>query len=391
MNILMLLFQKFPTDIRVEKECKSLIKEGHNIFIIARGNKKTEKVINGMKVIYLKDSFFDKIFYRMIFLRPLLLKKIKRVVEKNDIDVIHVHDLPLVKTGYFCAQKFNLKIVADLHEIYPLNRKAQSKRKLSFKEKIDFLLLSIKRYENYEQEILAKMDKIIIVTEESLPRFNNKIPRKKIHIVSNVVDTERIEDMKTFNKIVDKYEDSFVFGYIGGVAPHRGIDTSIKAMQYIKDDNIKLVIVGGGRQLPYLKKMAENIGVFEKIDFVGVVPFEEVPSYIKSFDVCLVPHNDFEHTQQALPHKLFQYMYLRKPVLVSSCKPLKRVVSETSAGLIFRCSDPSDMAKKMDEMSRSKKLNEFGNNGYKWTVKKYNVKNEGKKLIKLYQDLEKNK
>jgi glycosyltransferase involved in cell wall biosynthesis len=384
----MLLYDRFPPDIRVEKEVKTLVRKGHKIFLIARDKKEHIKNMTGMKVIYLREKKIDFLFFCLNFTRPRLVNEIRGIIKKYDIDVIHIHDLPLVKTGYLAAKSFdNVFTVADLHEIYPLNRKAQRCRRLSFNEKISLFFLSFQRYERYERNILDKVDKIIIVTEESLLRFTSWIPRSKIHVVSNVVDIERIKDMKIFYKIVDKYKNSFVFGYMGGVAPHRGIDTSIKAMQYIKNKKIRLVIVGWGRQLFDLKKLAEDIGVSDKIDFVGKVPFEEVPSYIKSFDVCLVPHNDFEHTQQALPHKLFQYMYLKKPVLVSDCKPLKRVVSETKAGLIFKASDPGDMAKKMEDMFNYKRLEEFGKNGHKWTVKKYNWKKEGYKLIELFKEL----
>ena len=48
------------------------------------------------------------------------------------------------------------------------------------------------------------------------------------------------------------------------------------------------------------------------------------------------PHEDFEHTQTTVPHKLFQYMMGRKTVLVSDCAPLKRIIGDNEAGYVFK-------------------------------------------------------
>ena len=40
-------------------------------------------------------------------------------MEKNKIEVLHVHDLPLVGVALAVAKKYGIKVVADLHENYP--------------------------------------------------------------------------------------------------------------------------------------------------------------------------------------------------------------------------------------------------------------------------------
>ena len=42
------------------------------------------------------------------------------VAEVGPFDVIHVHDLPLVKTAQRAASKMGAGVVADMHENYPM-------------------------------------------------------------------------------------------------------------------------------------------------------------------------------------------------------------------------------------------------------------------------------
>ena len=70
-----------------------------------------------------------------------------------------------------------------------------------------------------------------------------------------------------------------------------------------------------------------------------------MPSYIAASAVCLVPHLANPHTEATIPHKLFQYMLMGKPVVVSSCRPLRRIVEETGAGLVYASGDSADLAK----------------------------------------------
>ena len=117
------------------------------------------------------------------------------------------------------------------------------------------------------------------------------------------------------------------------------MDTSIKAVKFIKDkiENFKLLIVGAKRsERVEIENLISKLNIENYVEIINWVPFEKVNQYIKHSKVCLVPHNDFEHTQTTIPHKLFQYMMMGKPVIVSDCKPLKRVVNETESGLVLR-------------------------------------------------------
>ena len=87
-------------------------------------------------------------------------------------------------------------------------------------------------------------------------------------------------------------------------------------------------------------------------------------SYMAFADVNLIPHNRNGHTDNTIPHKLYQGMMVGKPVLVSDAPPLKRVVEKLNSGLVFEGGNSKDFANKVEALYLNKVLyDQLGKNG----------------------------
>jgi glycosyltransferase involved in cell wall biosynthesis len=242
---------------------------------------------------------------------------------------------------------------------------------------------------------LERSKRIIVVVPEALRRIinNYRIPKDRTVIVSNTEDETTFDLGEPDQEIVRRYDHGWVASYVGGIGPHRGIDTAIRAAAIVgrRIADFKLLIVGGGRGRR--EKMLE-MGVAAKAsDFIEVVewvPYEKVNSYIAASQACLVPHNNFEHTQTTVPHKLFQYMIMAKPVVVSSCAPLKRIVEETRAGLVFRANDAAALAHCLIDLHADDNgcVKRFGENGRRAALGPYAWRHDAKRLVDMYRELE---
>jgi glycosyltransferase involved in cell wall biosynthesis len=103
----------------------------------------------------------------------------------------------------------------------------------------------------------------------------------------------------------------------------------------------------------------------------------------------LVPHNDSEHTQTTVPHKLFQYMIAGKPVIVSDVRPLKRIIEETHSGLVFKANDPRSLAQALINLCYTPGLGEqSGHNGRQASTGPYAWRHDARRLINLYRKIE---
>lgn len=78
---------------------------------------------------------------------------------------------------------------------------------------------------------------------------------------------------------------------IGRLDPRKRIDVLIKAFGQIlsKYDNLFLLIGGKGKEEEYLKKLAKDRGVAERVKFLGFIPDSELFDYYAACDVFAFP------------------------------------------------------------------------------------------------------
>ena len=114
---------------------------------------------------------------------------------------------------------------------------------------------------------------------------------------------------------------------------------------------------------------------------------EKAFDYIKKSHIGIVPHKDTALTQTTIPHKLFMYMALGRPVLVSDVSPLKRVVEDAKNGMVFKADDPRDMASCLTEMHDYDALMNFSKNGRLAAETTYSWEKDKARLLNLYEEL----
>lgn len=399
-HILMLLESSFPPDIRVEKEINTLTKNSFTVSILCyRKNKhKTKHIFNNATVLnYISQSYFQRIKAKLsmlfTFIHPNFLAEMKLFYDQKPFDMIHVHDLPLSKTA-LTFQKYHpkIKVILDFHENYPEALLVWNEWNKGLKTCINkYIFHRYKRWLHYEKKVIAQADHVIAVVKEMKERLINihNVSENQISIVSNT-EPKSFDQLPIDQTIMNTYKNDFIISYIGGFGPHRGIDTAILGMSKLKQNiPIKLLLIGKGNHdiESKFKSLIKSNHLSEHVLILGWQPFEKVSSYIAASNICIVPHKNNPHTANTVPHKLFQYMMKGKPVLVSSCAPLKRIVEETQSGLVFEADNPRDFAKKvMLFFDNPKLLQQSSENGKLATSKNiYNWQHDAHNLLKVYK------
>jgi len=252
-------------------------------------------------------------------------------------------------------------------------------------------LLITKLLEIEEKICVNLSTKIIVVVEEEAKRLvKMNVPLEKIEVISNTVDSEEIcySDNNVSSPLVG-FEDKFILCYVGGFSKHRGLDTLVKAMPLIlsKMPNTHLLLIGDGIMKNKLLELCKSLNIEEKVTFTGWIPLEEALDYIKISDICVIPYHKTKQTNKSFPHKLSQYMYLGKPILVSDVNSLKRIVEENRCGVVFKAGNPDDLARKIINAKYKGILSELGRKGRIAAITKYNWKITSQKLVALYNQL----
>ena len=192
---------------------------------------------------------------------------------------------------------------------------------------------------------------------------------------------------------VADYDDEVVVGYVGSFGPHRGLETAIDAMPELLEarPDARLLLVGSAGEEAYdeaLRQRCRDRGIEDRVTFTGWVDLQDVPNYIAACDVPFVVHERNPHTATTVPHKLFQYMALRKPVLVSTVPTLARPVAEYDAG---HAVDPGDTAAFADacvELGTDReRYAEMAANARRAVEERYNWARAGERLVAVYDGL----
>ena len=118
-----------------------------------------------------------------------------------------------------------------------------------------------------------------------------------INVVPNGIDLDKFERNEENEERINKYrkennlEDTFVLLSLGRVAEEKSIDVLLKgyAEFLAKKPTVKtkMLIVGDGPSKPNLEKLAFDLKISEHVDFIGKVPYTDVPFYYQLADLYL--------------------------------------------------------------------------------------------------------
>ena len=390
-RILMVLDKPFPPDIRVLNEAVMLVEAGFKVCVLSIGpdNRPDRETFRGIEIIRHQMSAQLRNKLRGLagtvplltqFLRWLLM----RVRTEFPYDALHMHDLYLVGGGLAAGRRVGVPVVADLHEnwVQALSLYAWSTRLPGR------LLVSRSRWETLEKRWLQEAAKVIVVVQEARQRVEELgIAPSKLIVTPNTIKIEDFEQYPLVPEIVESVESPFTIVYTGGIDLHRGLDTVVRAMPSVLGSiPARLVIVGDGSTRGELVSLAEDLGVSDHITFTGWQPQKHMRSYIAGSQVCVVPHAKGGQNDAALPHKLFHYMYMKRPVVVTACRPLKRIVQEAQCGLVCSPGDPRSMAEALIRLYRDphERL-QMGRSGHRAVTERHNWDHTARAMVRMYE------
>ena len=396
MNILMVLStKKFPPDGRVEREARDLLREGHTLFLMARRgpSQRPRETVDGVHVLRTWLPFqktkplADLIYFfcqRYLILFPILL-----ACRRHRIDALHVHDLPYAFATTLAGRLLKLPVIFDMHEHYVamLTSSFQAAAYRPFRP-FAFILLGLLRAE--ERFACRRAHTVIVVAKEHRPRIESLgTPAHRLLEITNTEDTDAFTALPPDPAVESAFPDDFRVLYVGGFGPHRGLQPVLRAIALVRDElpNIRLLLVGDGADRPELEALTDELHLRDHVTFTGFEPFAKLPSYIRNAHVCLVPHVSTPHVDTTMPNKIFQYMILARPVLVTDVAPLRRIVEDARCGLVFHQHDPQAIADAILQLRDPDLRQRLGDNGRAAVHDRYNWQSTVRPLLALYRNL----
>lgn len=393
MNIGVITDRHFPPDRRVEKEASALKRAGHALYLLASGHAdfgaNLEIEFGALHVRYVPQLHgWKRLRNSYDFQRTLRNRHwqghIRRFISDFKIDVVHVHDLPLLATALDAARPIHLPVVADLRAHYPT---LVELRRARVSPLLAAFLAPPRRWVGYEARMLAEAVHILVNSDEARQQLITSHPLWPDAITA-ILDAEEVDrfaapDLDARAGLNGAHVIHMLA--VGGYGDFGGIETAVEALAIVADriPSAGLLVVGADRrEASYLKAIARRRGVSHRLLLQNALP----PEQFRAAVIALLPYAHNAHTHTVLPHELFVYMLLALPVVASDCAPLRRVVEETGCGVVFQAGNAEELAAHVVRIGQDGVLRRsYGAAGRAATESKYNWETEARKLTAVYE------
>ena len=132
-------------------------------------------------------------------------------------------------------------------------------------------------------------DHIIAVSDHTREQLRDlyRFDEEKLTTIPPGIDTERFQPTEEVHPAVDESKRTILV--VSRLDPRKGIDKAIGAFAQLDHDDAELLIGGTGRLEESLRELATELGVADRVRFLGFVPDEELPSLYSSADLFVLP------------------------------------------------------------------------------------------------------
>jgi len=210
----------------------------------------------------------------------------------------------------------------------------------------------------------------IVVFSQSVKKYlyENKIENEKIAVINHFASSNSSNAEK---------RDASMLLYAGRISREKGVDYMLKAVEGLKID-CKLVIAGDGYYLPNIKKLADKLGISEKIKFAGWLTEIELNDYYKRAAALIFPSlwpEPFGISGiEAMAHGM--------PVIAFNTGAVSEWLIDKETGFLVKPEDIIEMRKKIELFLKNTKLaHDMGIRGRELVEKQFTIEKHIKNLL----------
>lgn len=303
------------TPIRIQGLAEAMAARGHRVHVVAyhygNGEAAPKLTIHRIRQVGTYRRLAPGPTYvKLALLDPLLTVKLRQILRRYPIDVIHAHHFEGLLVGQAARLGTGTPLVFDAHTLLtselPLYRLG--------------LPLRAKRFiaAAFDLRLPVLGDHVVTVTDRIRDRLLERHPLwvDKISVIRNGADLHLFpgaSDAKTGGAAA-----SPTLIFTGNLAPYQGIDLMLMAFRKVLDrrGDVRLTIVTDSAFDGY-DALVRDLGIGGSIDVTNV-PFAELPGQLATATVALNPRTECD----GIPVKLLNYMAAGKPVVsFAGCAP----------------------------------------------------------------------
>lgn len=231
----------------------------------------------------------------------------------------------------------------------------------------------------------------VISTNESYKKIaveRGGLPPERVWIVRSAPDLRRFVPTEPDDRL--KKGKKYLISYLGTMGEQDGLDYLLRSVRIItgelKRTDVHFRLMGGGENLPVLRKLSEEMGLSEYVEFTGRVSNEEVCRTLSTADVCVAPDPVEPFNDKSTMNKILEYMAMSRPIV--SFRLRESEYSAGEAAVYAADNDERDFAEKvvalLDDPERRAQM---GRKGYQRLTEELSWDRSTVQLLETYRFL----
>jgi len=204
-----------------------------------------------------------------------------------------------------------------------------------------------------ENFFIKKVDAVLVTGDGDAEFLQEYYGISNTVVIRNLPLQQNATEPKNFHEMLNIPISNRILLYQGVILEGRGFEPLLAAMSKI--GNCDLVVLGTGVYQTKYEKLASELGIVDRIHFLGNIDQSELINYTAGADIGVsLIENISKSYYYALPNKLFEYIMANIPVLISDLPQMKKIVEEYHVGRFASLENENDLGIVLSEMIAEK-------------------------------------
>jgi len=135
-------------------------------------------------------------------------------------------------------------------------------------------------------------------------------------------------------------------GFVGNLVHWHGLDRLWGVLAQLNEEGLELncAVVGDGPMRMTWERQALELGLADRVRFLGRIPSDEIPEHIAGFDLGFVgyPPLPLDRSYHS-PLKLYEYMAMARPAVAAASAESREIITPGRSGYLFNPGEQGDL------------------------------------------------
>jgi teichuronic acid biosynthesis glycosyltransferase TuaC len=237
------------------------------------------------------------------------------------------------------------------------------------------------------EQALRMNDHIIAVSHLLMKKSQQVVAGVVGSTIYNGFDPSRFYpiDTKAARKKLGQSPEEKVVLFVGNLKSVKGLQVLLKAFcRVVKQvPKARLILVGDGPLRSLLKRQARELDLEEKVTFVGRRPHDEIPLWLNSSDVVVLPS-----LSEGFGGVVLEAMGCGKPVVATDVAGASEIVQHRKTGYLVKPKDVDGLAQYLTILLKDESglIEDMGERAYVVSGN-YTWKQNAAQVIEVYRRL----